>query len=146
CLRSRGGLEYSAPLENRRATFRGCLKAVKSGLPRRCFDGILATGGPVTRKRWIVRAVVSARSWYFSGVLALLALLVARPASPQLFRSFSTDPRNILEGNWQSCRESDGRYSERVYDHVVNGVAQFEVHLGPRYEFALFPGVQDAHR
>ena len=39
---------------------------------------------------------------------------------------------NILEGNWQSCREADGRYSERVYDHVVNGVGQFEVHMGPR--------------
>jgi hypothetical protein len=33
-----------------------------------------------------------------------------------------------------------------VYDHVVNGVGQFEVHLGPRREFAIFEGVQDAHR
>jgi hypothetical protein len=32
-----------------------------------------------------------------------------------------------------------------VYDHVVNG-SRFEVHLGPRREFAIFAGVQDAHR
>ena len=32
------------------------------------------------------------------------------------------------------------RYAERVYDHVVNGVGQFEVHLGPRREFAIFQG------
>lgn len=69
-------------------------------------------------------------------------------AGPTLsqFTSFSRDSRNILEGHWQSCREADGRYAERVYDHVVNGVAQFEVHMGPRREFAIFKGVQDEHR
>ena len=45
-----------------------------------------------------------------------------------------------------SCRGDDGRYSERVYDHVVNGAGQFEVHLGPQNEFAMFKGVQDEHR
>ena len=81
-------------------------------------------------------------------VLAVSLCVVAAGASlsAQLFRSFSGDPKNILEGNWQSCREADGRYSERVYDHVVNGVGQFEVHLGPEHEFAIFKGVQDAHR
>jgi hypothetical protein len=29
---------------------------------------------------------------------------------------------------------------------MVNGVGQFEVHLGPRREFAIFKGVQDEHR
>jgi hypothetical protein len=72
-------------------------------------------------------------------------LSVVRPAAAQ-FTPFTRDPRNVLEGNWQSCRERDGQYSERVYDHVVNGVGQFEVHMGPRREFAIFPGVQDAHR
>ena len=52
----------------------------------------------------------------------------------------------ILEGSWESCRESDGRFAERVYDHVVSGVGQFEVHLGPAREFAIFPSVQPAHR
>jgi len=33
-----------------------------------------------------------------------------------------------------------------VYDHVVNGIGQYEVHLGPRREFGIFKGVQDEHR
>jgi hypothetical protein len=75
-----------------------------------------------------------------------VVLLVAPPASPQ-FVSLSGNPHNVLEGNWQSCQDpSTGRYSERVYDHVVNGVGQFEVHLGPRREFAIFKSVQDEHR
>jgi hypothetical protein len=78
------------------------------------------------------------------GVVAAV-LLAARPAAPQ-FVSFSGNPHNVLEGNWQSCQENNGRYAERVYDHVVNGVGQFEVHLGPRREFAIFKGVQDEHR
>jgi hypothetical protein len=73
------------------------------------------------------------------------ALLVAQPTAAQ-FTPFSHDSRNVLEGNWQSCRERDGQYAERVYDHVVNGVPVFEVHMGPRREFAVFAGVQDAHR
>lgn len=81
--------------------------------------------------------------------LALLTITVAlcasRPASAQWI-SYDSNPRNILEGNWQSCLERDGRYSERVYDHVVGGVPQFEVHLGPRREFGIFVGVQDEHR
>lgn len=72
-------------------------------------------------------------------------LCVSRPAAAQWI-SYDSNPRNILEGNWQSCVEQDGRYSERVYDHIVGGVPQFEVHLGPRREFGLFVGVQDAHR
>ena len=74
-----------------------------------------------------------------------MTLASAQPAAAQ-FTPYPADPRNILEGNWQSCRERDGQYTERVYDHVVNGVGQFEVHLGPRREFAIFTGVQDAHR
>jgi hypothetical protein len=77
--------------------------------------------------------------------LTAAILLTAQPASPQ-FTSFSRNAHAILEGNWQSCREADGRYSERVYDHVVNGVGRFEVHLGPQREFAVFKGVQDEHR
>jgi hypothetical protein len=72
-------------------------------------------------------------------------MLVARPAGAQ-FTPFTHDPHNVLEGNWQSCRERDGQYAERVYDHVVNGVPIFEVHMGPRREFAIFKGVQDEHR
>jgi hypothetical protein len=75
----------------------------------------------------------------------VLALAAPRAASAQWI-SYNSDPRNILEGTWQSCPEADGRYAERIYDHVVNGVPQFEVHLGPRREFAIFAKVQDDHR
>ena len=81
-----------------------------------------------------------------SGVLFAMLVALPRGASAQEWISYNSDPRNILEGNWQSCRDRDGTYAERVYDHVVNGIAQFEVHMGPRREFAIFKGVQDAHR
>jgi hypothetical protein len=76
---------------------------------------------------------------------AAMLLVCASAAAPQ-FTSYRRDPAIVLEGHWQSCPEADGRYAERVYDHVVNGVGQFEVHLGPHNEFAIFPGVQDDHR
>jgi hypothetical protein len=80
------------------------------------------------------------------GVAAAIAVGIwVTPARAQ-FTSYSKNPKHILEGNWQSCREADGGYTERVYDHVVNGVGKFEVHMGPKREFAIFPGVQDAHR
>ena len=87
----------------------------------------------------------SLRRLSLSGLFVTLTLLTPRAASAQWI-SYSSNPRNILEGSWQSCRESDGRYTERVYDHVVNGVPQFEVHMGPRAEFAIFTGVQEQHR
>ena len=84
-------------------------------------------------------------TWLLTTVFATAFLAAADPGASQ-FTSFSHDSRNILEGHWQSCREADGRYAERVYDHVVNGIAKFEVHMGPRREFAIFKGVQDGHR
>ena len=93
--------------------------------------------------RGVVRRTAS--SFWVVGVLSAAVLAAPRPARSQ-FTSFSTNAHKVLEGNWQSCREADGRYSERIYDHVVNGVAQFEVHMGPRLEFAIFKGVQDEHR
>lgn len=91
-----------------------------------------------------MRPRVARSAWLLAGVFTG-AVAAAVPVRAQLFRPFSNDSRNILEGNWQSCRENDGTYAERVYDHVTNG-AQFEVHLGPRREFAIFKGVQEAHR
>jgi hypothetical protein len=80
------------------------------------------------------------------GLLPIVFFAAARPASSQ-FISFSSNSRNILEGNWQSCQDpATHRYAERVYDHVVNSIPQFEVHLGPGREFAIFNGVQDEHR
>jgi hypothetical protein len=77
--------------------------------------------------------------------MTIVIVFIAELASAQ-FTSYSKNPKNILEGNWQSCREADGTYSERVYDHKVNGVPKFEVHMGPKREFAIFSGVQDEHR
>ena len=93
-----------------------------------------------------MRQPISCVTWLFIGVFAALAVSMAAAAGVSQFTSFSHDPRNILEGHWQSCRERDGSYAERVYDHVVNGVGLFEVHMGPRHEFAIFKGVQDEHR
>lgn len=99
-----------------------------------------------SREGSAVRQPLARSSWLVTGVFALALVLSAQPAGAQLFTPFSADTRHILEGNWQSCREQDGQYAERVYDHVVNGVGEFEVHMGPRREFAIFKGVQDAHR
>jgi hypothetical protein len=93
-----------------------------------------------------VRQRLARVPWLLIGVCAAAILVTGRPAAAQLFRPFSSDSRNILEGNWQSCRDRDGSYAERVYDHLVNGVPLFEVHMGPRREFAIFKGVQDVHR
>ena len=81
-----------------------------------------------------------------SGLVGLALVLVAAGPGASQYTSYSRDPRHILEGSWQSCRDGDGRYTERVYDHIVNGVGQFEVHLGPQNEFAIFMGVQEPHR
>jgi hypothetical protein len=81
-----------------------------------------------------------------AGTAALMLGATSPSALSQEFISYSSSPRTILEGNWQSCPDRGGRYAERVYDHVVNRVGQYEVHLGPRREFALFVGVQDEHR
>jgi hypothetical protein len=84
--------------------------------------------------------------WFLRSVVAVCLLLSARPSAAQ-FTPQGSNPRNILEGHWSSCQDPPGGpYAERVYDHVVNGIGQFEVHLGPRREFAIFKGVQDAHR
>jgi hypothetical protein len=84
-------------------------------------------------------------AWLLTGVCTAFGV-AAIPVRAGQFTTFSRDTHNILEGNWQSCREPDGQYSERIYDHVANGVGKFEVHMGPRREFAIFAGVQDAHR
>ena len=78
-------------------------------------------------------------------LFAAVVVAIAAPAGAQ-FTLYSKSPKNILEGNWQSCRQADGSYAERVYDHKVNDVPKFEVHMGPKREFAIFEGVQDEHR
>jgi hypothetical protein len=67
-------------------------------------------------------------------------------AQAQLFRPFTDRRTALLEGNWQSCREDDGTYAERVYDGRWSGLPPFELHMGPYHEFALYHGIQDEHR
>lgn len=62
------------------------------------------------------------------------------------FTSFNDRRQSMLEGTWQSCRESDGQYSERVYEGKWSGMAPFELHFGPYHEFSLFRGIQQDHR
>ena len=59
---------------------------------------------------------------------------------------FLHDPRNILEGNWQSCRRATAATPNGSTTTSSTASAQFEVHMGPRREFAIFKGVQDEHR
>jgi len=110
------------------------------------IGAILHMTSQVACERSHVRPSFARAGWLVCGLCALAFLLVPRFAAAQ-FVSLPGNPRNILEGNWQSCQEPNAPgYAERVYDHVVNGVGQYEVHLGPRREFAIFPGVQDEHR
>ena len=83
--------------------------------------------------RWIVAAAMAA------------VIGAAAPAFAQ-FVSAGDRLKALLEGNWQSCREPDGKYSERVYDNSLPGIGPFELHLGPYHEFALFRGIQESHR
>jgi hypothetical protein len=105
---------------------------------------VFSTSGPVERST--VRQRLARAPWLLIGVCASALLIADRPATAQIFRPFTSDSRHMLEGNWQSCRDRDGSYAERVYDHLVNGVPLFEVHMGPKREFAIFKGVQDVHR
>ena len=78
-----------------------------------------------------------------------LALVIGALTAVSVSAQFTSYPRGshaILEGNWQSCQQPDGHYAEKIYDHYVNSVPQYEVHLGPRREFAIFKGVQEEHR
>jgi hypothetical protein len=79
-------------------------------------------------------------------VLGVVALLAWPAAARSQFTPFSDHQKTLLEGNWQSCREADGQYSERVYDGRFPGIPRFELHMGPYHEFALFPGIQESHR
>ena len=84
--------------------------------------------------------------WRIVSGWTLACCLGAAAAGYAQFTSFNDRSRAMLEGNWQSCRESDGQYSERVYDAKLPGIGPFELHMGPYREFALFRGVQNDHR
>ena len=85
------------------------------------------------------------KSTLIGGLTAAVSLASAGFGYSQ-FTSLTDRTRAVLEGNWQSCREGDGKYSERIYDGKLPGLGPFELHMGPYHEFALFRGVQDDHR
>ena len=84
--------------------------------------------------------------WQLVAAVTVAACLGGAALVNAQFTSFSDHKRSLLEGNWQSCREGDGQYSERVYDGKWSGIAPFELHMGPFHDFALFRGIQDDHR
>ena len=84
--------------------------------------------------------------WQWVATVTVATCLGGAALGNAQFTSFSDHKRALLEGNWQSCREGDGQYSERVYDGKWPGIGPFELHLGPFHEFAFFRGVQDEHR
>jgi hypothetical protein len=88
----------------------------------------------------------SGASWQLITGFTVAGFLGMAGAGYSQFISYTDHSRSILEGNWQSCRESDGHYAERVYDNTLPGIGPFELHLGPYHEFALFRGIQDEHR
>jgi hypothetical protein len=83
---------------------------------------------------------------WIAGIAVAGCLGIASIAQAQLFRPFSDHRTALLEGNWQSCREADGQYAERVYDGKWAGLTPFELHMGPYHEFGLYRGIQDDHR
>jgi len=84
--------------------------------------------------------------WQLIGTMTVAACLGAAALSRAQFTSFNDRSRSMLEGNWQSCREADGQYGERIYDGKWPGVGPFELHMGPYHEFALYRGIQEEHR
>jgi len=84
--------------------------------------------------------------WEVIGALTLAACLGGAAVGRAQFTSFNDRSRAMLEGNWQSCREADGQYGERVYDGRWPGLGPFELHMGPYHEFALYRGIQSEHR
>jgi hypothetical protein len=84
--------------------------------------------------------------WQFIAAFTTAVCLGAAAAAYSQFTSFNDRSRALLQGHWQSCREDDGQYAERIYDSKLPGLGPFELHMGPYHEFALFRGVQDEHR
>jgi hypothetical protein len=84
--------------------------------------------------------------WRRIAVVTLGVTLCVAGLGRAQFTSMSDRSRSMLEGHWQSCRDADGHYSERVYDGKWPGMPPFELHMGPFHEFALFKGIQDYHR
>ncbi len=72
----------------------------------------------------------------------LIALQIFSPA-PLAQRT----PDTLSAGYWESCPMDDGSgdYHERALDYKFKGRPWFEIHYGPRDEFAIFVGNTTEH-
>jgi hypothetical protein len=63
----------------------------------------------------------------------------------QLASFEAVQPPVLHQFSWQSCRQDDGSYAELALQHTaIKGAAtiiEWELHLGPRNEFALYDRV-----
>jgi hypothetical protein len=78
--------------------------------------------------------------------MMLLVLFVLQATWSAWTHADSPNKNVILNGNWQSCREDDGTYGERIWDYVYQDKWHFEFHMGPNHEFALYRVQQDEEK
>src|SRR6476661_3145619 len=98
-----------------------------SGLPFR-----FGTAGSLhSQKSEVVSMTARSSKWRLVPSLTVALCLGATAVAFSQFTSFNDRRVNILEGNWQSCREPDGGYAERIYDARLPGFGDFELHMGP---------------
>jgi hypothetical protein len=90
--------------------------------------------------------MLRSRATFLITALTIAACIGVAGRGRAQFISHNDHSQLALDGNWQSCRDRGGEYSERVYDGRWPGMPPFELHMGPFHEFALFRGIQDDHR
>lgn len=56
----------------------------------------------------------------------------------QLWMTFPSQEPVILNGSWQSCRDENGDWGERIYDRHEHGKWVWSLHMGPFNDFALY--------
>jgi hypothetical protein len=83
--------------------------------------------------------------WQLVAVVTVATCLGGAALGHAQFTSFSDHKRALLEGNWQSCREGDGRTASESTTAMARH-RPLRAALGPFHEFAFFRGIQDEHR
>lgn len=82
-------------------------------------------------------------------ILTLLFSLLLQRNAATMWQSTRSDLAHVLEGSFQSCPDGeDGTYGERVYiwKPYYSKRIVAEIHMGPRMEFAVFPGTVEGDR